>query len=197
MPLGLRSMSNDEKKAVADVGPVFELKRDGGVNNIDRFFLAELGEQIDKFAKKFEPFCTKCAIREFQREVENKERFMKEYQGDITKIKDQITIKIKNRDFEKYGKARFKKIRDVAVHEKRLDGGMKVDYHTGWNVDYVCNICGAGVTVVVPTKKTQNIEALPEEYDLGTKKKSIIKSNTVPNSSKTDSEKTNSSIETI
>lgn len=151
----IRPLTEDEKKEM------IELKKGGNIN-INKLFSIELGEQILKCTKDKIPFCTRCAQREFEDEINSKSSYARKFSGDPAAIKEKLKIKIEDREWSKYqGDKRFNEKDTNPVHEKKFIDGAWVPYVVGWNKDFVCKECGAGSTIFIPSEDTIKKEKFP------------------------------------
>lgn len=154
----LRPLTKEEKEYTKELVK-------GGVIDFERVYHAKVGEVLLKATIDKIPFCVRCANREFEDEVQRKANFLKKTNKTYDEVKDQVNIKIKDRDFSKYmGEHAFEMVSETPVHEKKFVDGSWVPYHIGWNVAFKCKTCGAGYTVYAPTREEEKklkFEGLP------------------------------------
>jgi len=121
------------------------------------YFRKKLIEEEQKYVKKFQPFCFRCAKIDFEDKVEKKIKEMERKLGYIDWGNKELTrIDI---DFKNYGPQRFEQIDIKEVREdKLLDGIRQPGILTGYNIIYRCKVRGCGRTVNIPKEKYDKLK---------------------------------------
>lgn len=131
--------------------------------NPDKVFFKKLSEIEHQFCVEFKPFCSKCAINDFetakkQAELEAQKRMQKTTKGFLTSNPKFTDIKIKLKDLKEYGDPKhFELVKELRVYEQDpTSKGRRLD--TGLHRDFVCKQYGYGITIFVPNEKIETLQ---------------------------------------
>lgn len=152
----IRSKTDEEKKEMRDLGK----------NDVKRMFMGKLADESHKFSYKHEPYCSKCAVEEFQMEVETRKKELKRLYGyEVQDSHPELIKLVDTFNFKKYGGENyFKLVGEVERLEKqRMKNGNTEEM---WVVEknFTCQF-NHGCTISVPKTEYEAMRKPKKGYD--------------------------------
>lgn len=142
-----------------------------GFETVEKRFKKKRVEAEQKYVKKHEPFCARCADLDFNDMWESKK---KELERKLGRDVNETKLDFKFPDLSKYGDIdRFELKNKSPIIENVVMDGAKVPTLKGNHYNYVCKVRGCGIAVDVPkidlTQETEEIKT-PEKTKETSKK---------------------------